>query len=86
MRSVRRVLAIVATVCGLELAVVAVVGGAGLAAFTGPDGLLLAGMVVVIGGSALWSRRRRSLRRPPDPELTDLVHEQAQTRQPTGQA
>lgn len=62
----KRWVAIIGVVCGAELAAVAVIGGAGLAAFVSLEAALAAAMM---GGLAIWAvvSRRRSVPTPERP-------------------
>lgn len=59
MNKASRAGAAIAVICGLELVVVAVIGGAGLAALLQPSYLAIAAMVVVLAAGLLVHRGRQ---------------------------
>jgi len=51
--------AVIGVVCGAELVIAAIIGGAGLSAFFGLEGLLVGAIVVSLAASYFFARRRR---------------------------
>ena len=59
MKNSGRLASIIGVVCGAELIVAAVIGGAGFSVFFGMEGALVAGAVVVLGLAFVLQRRRK---------------------------